>query len=287
MPPAFGAFARFYFLSLKFFPLAPPFFSPSQHTSAANLTCSTTGQPYKCMVSAKQPACTPYAHYGFFGHFLGESDTNQSSSGQALHPRALNMEELGTSVGVLAFGSPGYLQLNQSLNLLYQLMLSTLSFLSFPLSHSGHYLSAAAMAYESTGNAAVKARADSIMATMAKVQGAFDAAGQVGFIFPYDVRSFQTLYAEAATGWVQTSKHACLATARMRSSGAWSWVVSSRLRIDTGCALSQGGGLSLPADLRTNDDVIAHPGLEAITRTTVHLYAYLSTSCTRCECTSK
>lgn len=79
------------------------------------------------------------------------------------------------------------------------------------------------MAYESTGNAAVKARADSIMTTMAKVQAAFDAAGQVGFIFPYDVRSFQTLYAEAATGWVpisNDSKHACLATARMHSRGA-------------------------------------------------------------------
>jgi hypothetical protein len=32
------------------------------YTSAANLTCSTTGTPYPCNASESQPACTPYGH---------------------------------------------------------------------------------------------------------------------------------------------------------------------------------------------------------------------------------
>ena len=41
------------------------------YTSAANLTCSSTGVPYRCVPGGKKPACTPYPHYSFCGHFLG------------------------------------------------------------------------------------------------------------------------------------------------------------------------------------------------------------------------
>lgn len=46
-------------------------------------------------------------------------------------------------------------------------------------------------------------------ATMAKVQAAFGAAGQPGLIYPFDVRSFQTLYAEvrARVRAVQVATH--------------------------------------------------------------------------------
>ena len=99
------------------------------HTSAANLTCSTTGTPYKCTPSASQPACTPYPHVAYFGHFVG------------------------------------------------------------------HYLSAMAMAYESTGSAAVKATADAVVSRLSLVQHAFGAhANETGLIHPFDVRSFQRLY---------------------------------------------------------------------------------------------
>ena len=37
------------------------------YTSAANLTCSTTGMPYKCNPSATQPACTPYKGPTYYG----------------------------------------------------------------------------------------------------------------------------------------------------------------------------------------------------------------------------
>ena len=41
------------------------------YTSAANLTCSTQNWPYKCIAGPKQPACTPYHHQAYFGHYLG------------------------------------------------------------------------------------------------------------------------------------------------------------------------------------------------------------------------
>jgi uncharacterized protein len=104
------------------------------YTSAANLTCSTQNWPYKCLAGPKQPACTPYHHQAYFGHFLG------------------------------------------------------------------HYLSATAMAFEASGNASVKARGDTVVALMARVQRAFGAAGQPGLVYPYDVRSFQNLYDLAQTG---------------------------------------------------------------------------------------
>jgi DUF1680 family protein len=65
----------------------------------------------------------------------------------------------------------------------------------------GHYLSATAMAYQSTGNSSIKTRADSIINTLSKVQAAFGAnqhgmnGNQTGLIYPFDVRSFSNLYA--------------------------------------------------------------------------------------------
>lgn len=41
------------------------------YTSAANLTCSTQNWPFKCIAGPKQPACTPYHHQAYFGHYLG------------------------------------------------------------------------------------------------------------------------------------------------------------------------------------------------------------------------
>ena len=41
------------------------------YTSAANLTCSSTGVPYKCVAGAEKPPCDPYPHAAFYGHFLG------------------------------------------------------------------------------------------------------------------------------------------------------------------------------------------------------------------------
>lgn len=41
------------------------------YTSAANMTCSTTGFPYSCNASAEKPACEPYRHERYGGHFLG------------------------------------------------------------------------------------------------------------------------------------------------------------------------------------------------------------------------
>ena len=41
------------------------------YTSAANITCSTQNWPYKCTPTAAQPACTPYHHQAYFGHYLG------------------------------------------------------------------------------------------------------------------------------------------------------------------------------------------------------------------------
>eukprot|EP00729_Bicosta_minor_P000111 gene111-20362_t len=41
------------------------------YTAAANLTCSTTGWPYKCIASPQRPACDPYPHQAYFGHYLG------------------------------------------------------------------------------------------------------------------------------------------------------------------------------------------------------------------------
>ena len=77
------------------------------YTSAANLTCSTQQWPYKCIAGPQQPACTPYHHQAYFGHYLG------------------------------------------------------------------HYLSATAMAFEATGNPAVKSRGDEVVALLSKVQHAF------------------------------------------------------------------------------------------------------------------
>ena len=58
----------------------------------------------------------------------------------------------------------------------------------------GHWLSATAMAYENTGDVAVKAAADKMVALLSEVQQAFGAtANETGFIFPYGVASFQTL----------------------------------------------------------------------------------------------
>ena len=37
------------------------------YTAAANLTCSTSGWPYKCIPSAERPACDPYPHEAYFG----------------------------------------------------------------------------------------------------------------------------------------------------------------------------------------------------------------------------
>ena len=50
------------------------------------------------------------------------------------------------------------------------------------------------MAYANTGNASIKARADSVVATLAKVQGAHGTNGEPGLLYPFDVRSFQSLY---------------------------------------------------------------------------------------------
>jgi hypothetical protein len=101
------------------------------YTSAANLTCSSSGVPYRCVAGAQKPACDPYPHVAYYGHFLG------------------------------------------------------------------HYLSATALAFANTGNASIKARADSVVNTLAKVQTAHTANGEPGLIFPFDVRSFQNLYDKA------------------------------------------------------------------------------------------
>ena len=103
------------------------------YTSAANLTCSTQNWPYKCIAGPKQPACTPYHHQAYFGHYLG------------------------------------------------------------------HYLSATAMAFEGSGNISIQARGAEIVSILGKVQEAFDRSGEPGLVFPYDVRSFQNLYAKAQT----------------------------------------------------------------------------------------
>ena len=54
------------------------------------------------------------------------------------------------------------------------------------------------MAFEGTGRADVKARGDSIVATLGKVQLAFGAQNQTGLIFPYDARPFDILFRSAA-----------------------------------------------------------------------------------------
>eukprot|EP01047_Picozoa_sp_COSAG01_P020315 COSAG01_NODE_1153_length_11487_cov_98.298736_7_plen_374_part_00 len=41
------------------------------YTAAANLTCSTTGIPYKCIAGDAKPKCTPYGHPRYYGHYLG------------------------------------------------------------------------------------------------------------------------------------------------------------------------------------------------------------------------
>jgi hypothetical protein len=104
------------------------------YTSAANLTCSSTGVPYKCVAGSEKPLCEPYAHPQYYGHFLG------------------------------------------------------------------HYLSATALTFANSGNGSIKARADSIVSTLAKAQAAHTANGQKGFLFPYDVRSFQNLYDKGSPG---------------------------------------------------------------------------------------
>jgi DUF1680 family protein len=103
------------------------------YTSAANLTCSTQGWPFKCIVGPQQPACTPYHHQAYFGHYLG------------------------------------------------------------------HYLSATAMAFEASGNTSVKERGAEVVTLMGKVQQAFGKSGERGLVYPYNVRSFQSLYDKAQT----------------------------------------------------------------------------------------
>lgn len=103
-----------------------------RYTSAANLTCSTTGLPYKCVPRPQQPACSPYGHPRYWGHYLG------------------------------------------------------------------HYLSATAMAYENAGrNETIRQRGAGIVAALARVETANARMGEPGFVYPYDMRSFQNLFDKA------------------------------------------------------------------------------------------
>ena len=55
------------------------------------------------------------------------------------------------------------------------------------------------MAFEASGNASVLRRGAEVVALMAQVQQAFGEAGEAGLLYPYDVRSFQSLYDLAQT----------------------------------------------------------------------------------------
>lgn len=104
------------------------------YTAAANLTCSTTGVPWKCPQDSHLPPCEPYGHPRYWGHYLG------------------------------------------------------------------HYLSALAMGFQSTGNQTLRERGVVIVNTLAKAQAAQGANGNPGFLFPYSIASFDRLYSLAPDG---------------------------------------------------------------------------------------
>lgn len=57
----------------------------------------------------------------------------------------------------------------------------------------GHWLSATAMVVEATGDAAVKAKHDAMVATLGAVQDKWGTVGLNGYLFPYSIVAWDNL----------------------------------------------------------------------------------------------
>ena len=155
------------------------------YTSAANLTCRETGKPdedgpYMCKPGTKLPKCTPYGHPRYYGHYLGHYLSATAMAYAATGDAAMKVRLALLLLVLLLL----LLLLELELELscwspeLLELLLQEVELLLLPLLLTP---------------LVSQARGDLIVKTLAECQVAHgkNSKETVGFVYPYDLRSFQ------------------------------------------------------------------------------------------------